>query len=111
MIKASHSYWAACAAAGLDQVIDVWLAPEQPAGLQDALVAANTLWVGVHCPLGVTEQRERERGDRTVGTARGQYARVHTFRKYDVDVDTSVAAPRECAQAILAALDERDRDG
>jgi chloramphenicol 3-O phosphotransferase len=110
MIKASHAYWAACANAGLDQVIDdVWLVPDQPAGLQDALVAANTLWVGVHCPLAIAERRERERGDRTVGTARGQHARVHTFRQYDVDIDTSKAAPRECADAILAVLEARHR--
>ena len=110
MLKASHAYWAACAGAGLDQVIDdVWLVPDQPAGLQDALGAANPLWVGVHCPLFIAEQRERERGDRIVGTARGQHARVHTFRKYDVDVDTSVAAPRQCAEAILTALDARSR--
>ena len=106
MIKASHAYWAACAGAALDQVIDdVWLVPDQPAGLQDALFAANTLWVGVHCPLAIAEQRERERGNRIVGTVRGQHALVHTFRKYDVDVDTSVATPQECAQAILAALE------
>jgi chloramphenicol 3-O phosphotransferase len=106
MIEASHAYWAACAGAGLDQVIDdVWLVPDQPAGLQDALVAANTLWVGVHCPLALAEQRERERSDRIVGTVRGQHALVHTFRKYDVDVDTSVATPRECAETILAVLD------
>src|SRR5215472_19226398 len=72
MIRASHAYWAACADAGLDQVIDdVWLVPDQPAGLQNALFAANVLWVGVHCPLVVGEQRERERGDRIVGTVRG----------------------------------------
>ena len=112
MIKASHAYWAACAATGLDQVIDdVWLVPGESAGLQDALVAANTLWVGVHCPLAIAEQRERRRGDRTVGTVRGQHARVHTFRTYDADVDTSVAAPRECAEAILAVLDARSGDG
>jgi chloramphenicol 3-O phosphotransferase len=112
MIKASHAYWAACADAGLDQVIDdVWLVPDQPAGLQDALLAANTLWVGVHCPLGTAEQRERERGDRIIGTARGQHALVHTFRTYDVDVDTSVAAPQECAEAILAVLDAGSGDG
>lgn len=112
MIKASHAYWAACAGAGLDQVIDdVWLVPDQPAGLQDALPAANTLWVGVHCPLAIAEQRERERGDRIVGTARGQNTLVHTFRKYDVDVDTSVATPQECAEAILTVLDARSSDG
>jgi len=108
MIKASHAYWAACAGAGLDQVIDdVWLVPDQPAGLQDALLAANTLWVGVRCPLAVAEQRERDRGDRIVGTARGQHAVVHTFRNYDMDVDTSAATARECAQAILGVLDAR----
>jgi chloramphenicol 3-O phosphotransferase len=111
MIRASHAYWAACAAAGLDQVIDdVWLVPDQPAGLQGALLAAKTLWVGVHCPLAIAEQREEERGDRTVGTVRGQRDLVHTFRTYDVDVDTSAATPQECARAILAALDARSTD-
>jgi chloramphenicol 3-O phosphotransferase len=112
MIKASHAYWAACAAAGLDQVIDdVWLVPDQPAGLQDALLAANTLWVGVQCPLAIAEQRERERGNRIVGTVRGQQGLVHTFREYDVEVDTSIATPRECAEVILAVLDARSCDG
>ena len=97
-----------CADAGLDQVIDdVWLVPDQPAGLQDALSAANTIWVGVHCPLAIVEQRERARGDRPVGAARGHHGLVHTFKKYDVNVDTSVATPRECADAILAVLDIR----
>jgi chloramphenicol 3-O phosphotransferase len=112
MINASHAYWAACADAGLDQVIDdVWLVPDQPAGLQDVLIAANTLWVGVHCPLAIAEERERERGDRILGTVRGQYAAVHTFRRYDVDVDTSVATSQQCAEVIFALLDARSSDG
>lgn len=112
MIRASHAYWAACADAGLDQVIDdVWLVPDQPAGLEDALAAANTIWVGVHCPLAIVEQRERERGDRPVGAARGHHALVHTFRKYDVNVDTAVATSRRCAAAIFAALDARSSHG
>jgi chloramphenicol 3-O phosphotransferase len=111
MINASHAYWAACADAGLDQVIDdVWLVPDQPAGLQDVLIAANTLWVGVHCPLAIAEERERERGDRILGTVRGQYAAVHTFRRYDVDVDTSVATSQQCAEVIFALLDARSSD-
>src|ERR1051326_6574985 len=74
MLKASHAYWAACAGAGLDQVIDdVWLVPDQPAGLRDALAAPNPLWVGVHCQLFIAAERQRERGDRIVGTARGQH--------------------------------------
>jgi chloramphenicol 3-O phosphotransferase len=87
----------------------VWLVPDQPAGLRDALAAANPLWVGVRCPLAIAGQRERERGDRIVGTARGQHAQLHAFRQYDVDIDTSVAAPRQCAEEILAALDARSR--
>ena len=74
-------------------------------------MAANTLWVGVHCPLAIAEQRERERGDRLVGTVRGQHALVHAFRTYDIDVDTSVATPQQCAEAILAVLDARFSDG
>jgi chloramphenicol 3-O-phosphotransferase len=108
MIKASLAYWGACADAGLDQVIDdVWLVPDQPAGLQDALLMANTIWVGVHCPLAVAEQRERARGDYPVGAARGHHRLVHTFKKYDVDVDTSIGTARECAEAILATADTR----
>ncbi len=37
--------------------------------------------------------------------------KLATFRKYDVDVDTSVAAPQECAEAILAVLEARSGDG
>ena len=78
--------------------------PISPRGSSAPCPAANTLWVGVHCPLPIAEQRERERGDRTVGTVRGQYAVVHAHRTYDLDVDTSAATPRECAEAILTAL-------
>ena len=108
MITASHAYWAACAQAGLDQVIDdVWLVPQQQAGLRRALATANVLWVGVRCPLPVAEQREKDRGDRPVGNARGQHALVHSFRRYDVEVDTSLASPQECAHAIIAELQAR----
>jgi chloramphenicol 3-O phosphotransferase len=108
MIRASHAYWATCAQSGLDQVIDdVWLVPEQPAGLRQALATANVLWVGVRCPLAVAEQREKARGDRPIGNARGQYALVHSFRKYDLEVDTSLGSPEECARTIIAAVKTR----
>jgi chloramphenicol 3-O phosphotransferase len=108
MIEASHAFWAACAQAGLDQVIDdVWLVPAQPAGLQRALATANVLWVGVRCPLLVAEQREKARGDRPIGNARGQYGLVHSFRQYDLEVETSLASPAECAQTIMAELSAR----
>jgi chloramphenicol 3-O-phosphotransferase len=40
-----------------------------------------------------------------------QYAAVHTFRRYDVDVDTSVATSQQCAEVIFALLDARSSDG
>ena len=101
-------YWAACADAGRDQVIDdVWLVRGQPAGLQRALAAASPLGVGVPGPLPAAEPRERERGDPTVGTVRGQHAVVHTHRAHGLDVDTSAATPEQCAAAILVVFDAR----
>jgi len=99
MIRASHSFWSSCVEAGLDQVIDdVWVIPEQPTWLERALSRATVLWVGVHCPLPIIVQREQDRGDRPVGAARGHYRLTHSFRDYDVTVDTSTGhrtpAPR-----------------
>jgi chloramphenicol 3-O phosphotransferase len=47
-------------------------------------------FVGVHCPRSVLEQREKERGDRTIGQAKSQLNYVHQQGEiYDVEVDTS----------------------
>ena len=61
----------------------------------------------VVCPIEVLEQRERSRGDRVLGRARGLAAVVHGFRDYDVVVDTGAAGPDECAAAVMAALARR----
>jgi chloramphenicol 3-O-phosphotransferase len=58
--------------------------------------------IGVYCPLEVVEQRERDRGDRTLGQARRQFARVHMHATYDFSVDTSLADAESCAKAIAA---------
>jgi chloramphenicol 3-O phosphotransferase len=58
--------------------------------------------VGVHAPLDVLEARELARGDRAIGLARWQFARVHQGVAYDFEVDTSTATPDACAQAIAA---------
>ena len=50
----------------------------------------EVLFVGVKCPLEIAEQRERERGNRNIGTARYQLERVHAHGLYDIEVDTSV---------------------
>jgi len=60
--------------------------------------------VGVTCPLNVLEARERARGDRVQGRARGLVDVVHTFCGYDVMVDTGAASTEACVAAILEAL-------
>lgn len=56
--------------------------------------------MGVHAPLDLLEARELQRGDRMIGLARWQYGRTHAGMTYDLEVDTSRAAPVECAGLI-----------
>jgi chloramphenicol 3-O phosphotransferase len=63
--------------------------------------------VGVTCPSEILEARERARGDRVLGRARGLAELVHGFLNYDVTVDTGASAPPMCVAEILAALDAR----
>ena len=48
------------------------------------------------------EARERARGDRLIGLARRQFARIHKDMRYDFEVDTSLATPLDCAERIKA---------
>lgn len=69
----------------------------------------DVLYVAVKCPLPILEQRERERGDRVIGTAEYQFPRVHEQIPYDVEVDTSLLTPTECVQLILEAMASRSK--
>ena len=60
--------------------------------------------IGVTCPLGILEARERARGDRVVGRARGLADIVHTFCEYDVTVDTGAMGTEACVVIFLEAL-------
>ncbi len=68
---------------------------------QQALHHCDTYWIGVHCPLEIVEQRERDRGDRRIGLSRLQFDRVHVSKPYHFEIDTSLHSPDECAEAIL----------
>lgn len=63
--------------------------------------------VGVTCPLEILEARERARGDRVLGRARGLVEVVHSFCGYDVMVDTGQATTGACVAGILATLETR----
>ena len=67
----------------------------------------NVVLVGVHCPLSELERREQERGDRPPGLAARQITQVHAHGLYDIECDTSVSSPADCAQQIKDFLPHR----
>lgn len=72
-----------------------------------AFAGLDVFAVGVFCPIDILEERERARGDRVLGRARGLAEVVHRFMPYDLGVDTGAHAPEDCVQAILAAIRSR----
>jgi len=74
---------------------------------RQAAVGLDVFTVGVTCPLDILEARERARGDRVLGRARGLADIVHTFCVYDVTVDTGALPPEACVATILDALAKR----
>jgi chloramphenicol 3-O phosphotransferase len=78
-----------------------------PAFLRDYLRAfegVEVWFVGLRCPLDVLEQRERARGDRMVGHARGHYDLVHQHGLYDIEIDTAQETPESAAAFIATRL-------
>lgn len=105
VVAAAHAYWRACAIGGLDQLIDdVWLSRSSADGLTSALAGLPVLWVGVRCPVEVLVERERRRGDRTIGQARWQHDTVHSWRSYDLELDTAQLSPEQCAALVRERL-------
>jgi len=72
-----------------------------------AFTGIDVFSVGVTCSLEILEARERARGDRVLGRARGLVDVVHTFMPYDVMVDTGASQPEACVATILKAIEAR----
>lgn len=67
----------------------------------------QVLWVGVNAPLPVLEQREKERGNRIVGSARGQFHKVHVGTTYDLEIDTHHSTLIENIEKIKSLATDR----
>lgn len=65
-----------------------------------ALKDHKVLWVGLTAPLEVIENREKQRGDRQLGQARGCYFEVHKGFTYDLMLDTSKLSTEELVKQI-----------
>jgi chloramphenicol 3-O phosphotransferase len=61
----------------------------------------KVLWIGLQVPVAYLEQRERERGNRIVGSSRAQYAQVHNNVCYDLEFDTAKEPLDDIVKAIL----------
>lgn len=64
----------------------------------------HVLWVGVNAPLDVLEKREKERGNRMIGSARAQFHKVHVDVTYDLEIDTRHASNAENVKKIQSLV-------
>jgi chloramphenicol 3-O phosphotransferase len=105
LVRGMHRAIAQLARAGNEVIFEtVLLGRAWHDDLVEALAGLHATWVGVRCPLEVIEQRERDRGNRVIGQARGHYRIVHEGTRYDVEVDTSKLKPHEAAKRIADYL-------
>ena len=108
IISGLHGCVAALAGSGNNVILDHVL--QEKEWLRECIEkweGLEVLFVGVRCPLEIAEQREKERGDRNIGTARYQFERVHIHRYYDIEVDTSVLTVDACVAKITEMIKAR----
>ena len=105
LVLGMHRAIAGLARAGINVVTDhVLIDPSWPADLARALHGIPAHLVAVRCPREIVVERERTRGDRTLGEAAAQYDLVHRHGIYDLEVDTGSMSARECVKHIRAHL-------
>jgi chloramphenicol 3-O phosphotransferase len=106
--KGFHRAVAGMAAGGNNLVVDYPLSRQwRLLDLLGLLVPEDTVFIGVRCPLPELERREVERGDRQPGLAAAQYSQVHAHELHDLEVDTSLHSPAECASRVRDLLLDR----
>lgn len=66
------------------------------------LEGQDVFFVGLHCDLAELERREIARGDRKVGDARRDFHQIHSYCRYDLELDSAVP-PEVNAGRLIAA--------
>jgi chloramphenicol 3-O phosphotransferase len=95
---------AAMAEQGNNLIVDDVMTEVEASDYRRLLEGLDVAMVGVFASLDTLEERERARGDRMIGLARRQHARVHQGIAYDLEIDTTQATPQACAEKIKTAL-------
>lgn len=91
---------ASMAECGNNIVVDDVFFADEDADYRRLLKRYDCHLVGLFAPLELVQTRERMRGDRDIGLAKGQFERVHKNRIYDLEIDTSQKSPDQVAQEI-----------
>jgi chloramphenicol 3-O phosphotransferase len=101
-----HRSIPALASSGLDLLIEHIIEKQAWADeLIDLLRGLDVFWVGVHVDQEILAERERQRGDRTIGEAL-YHLRTHDFCRYDIEVD-STQPLENVTQEIVQAWERR----
>lgn len=105
MLPAFRAIALAIARSGLKLIIDDIAFGEEPAQQWRACLRDFAmLWVGVTASAETLDAREAARGDRLIGSARDQLARVHRGVTYDLFIDTTALSTDEATECIIAHL-------
>ncbi|MGO7135915.1 chloramphenicol phosphotransferase CPT family protein [Rhizobium leguminosarum] len=62
----------------------------------------DVFFVAVHCPLELLIQRETERGDRPVGSAKQDYEKIHIGKRYDIELHSTDGADVNVEKLLCA---------
>ena len=107
-----HRSIPALAGAGNDLIVEhIVETAEWMRRLVELLAPFDVFYVGVRCPLPELERRERERGDRRVGSAREDDASTHGFGEYDLEVDAADSPAEQLAAEVVRAWCARQAPG
>jgi chloramphenicol 3-O phosphotransferase len=105
LFSGMHHAIAAAAGRGINVIADHVFVEKAWVDECAALFAnMNAYLIGLHCPLDVLEQREKDRKDRTLGQAREQFDMIHKYVVYDLELDTSILTVEECAEKVIERL-------
>jgi chloramphenicol 3-O phosphotransferase len=85
---------------------DVPLTQTDLDAFQKALHAFPVLWVSVSAPLDILEKRERNRGDRSLGSARVQWKAHAEQTGYTLQLDTAALSIEEQVHRIHSQIYE-----
>jgi len=91
---------------GLDIIVDECLLDNDIERYKETFQDKEICYVGVMCDLETLEKREKARGDRMLGLARGMFDRVHNNIEYNVIVETAKMDAISCAKKILAFIEK-----